>query len=173
MARVPSGYAVAMRKMLTFAVVGGAVGAGTAFFRSGTQATEAPETGNTTQAAGSLLPVAACGAATGAAIGFLLDRRAKAKMAKRTKQAAALALAAEAARRAKPVVETAASRAKDAAIAAKPVVEKGAEVTREKAVDFAQTAAPVVKKAATVAKNRAEERALAAKHRVQERRIAA
>jgi hypothetical protein len=151
-----------MRKMLTFAVVGGAVGAGTAFLRSGTQATEAPETGNTAQAAGSLVPVAACGAATGAALGFLLDRRAKAKLAKRTKQAAALALAAEAAR-----------RAKDAAIAARPVVEKGAEMTREKAVDFAQTAAPVVKKAATVAKHRAEERALVAKHRVGERLIAA
>lgn len=162
-----------MRKMLMFAALGGAAGAGAAFVRSGGQATDAPETGDATQAASSLLPIALCGAATGAAVGLLLDRRAKAKMAKRTRQAAALALAAEAARRAKPMVGTAATKAKEAAVAARPVVEKGAELARDRAVDFAETAAPVVKKAAAVAKNRAEERVLVAKHRAQERHIAA
>jgi hypothetical protein len=111
-----------MNKVIKLALVGGAVGAGASFLRSGGNTTEQPAT-----TSASMLPTVAGGVAVGATVGIVLTRRSRAKAAKRTKKTAAMAIAAEMGRKAMPVMEQAAQvagqRAREAAVAARPVVE--------------------------------------------------
>jgi len=134
-----------MRKMVKLAIVGGVVGAGAALYRSAGTVSETPAEATSTP----VTPIVG-GLAAGATLGFMLDRRAS-RRAKRTRRAAAVALATDYGRRAKPKVDAA------------------AHVAAVKAREAAVAAQPVVRHAAEVAKHRAEEVATAAMHRAQER----
>ncbi len=117
-----------MRKMLTFALVGGALGAGLGYARSSQSEAEGSNDVATT---------AAGGAALGLGVGLILDRRAAKKARKRVSIGSALAAGGivEAARAALPVIEHAAGVARKAAEAAKPAVEKAADSAKDRARD--------------------------------------
>ena len=114
--------------MLTFAFLGGAVGAGVAIAKS-TNATTDPAA----QEEGTAMKTVGGAAAAGAFLGLLFDRRAKRRakhVAKGAKVAAAVAGAAKAA---KPKLEHALE-------VARPRLEQAAEVTREAAFNAADAA---------------------------------
>ncbi len=117
-----------MRKMITFALLGGAVGAGVAIAKS-TSATADPAA----QDEGAAMKTVGGAAAAGAFLGLLFDRRAKKRakhVAKGAKVAAAVAGAAKAA---KPKFEHAIE-------VARPRLEQAAEATREAALTATEAA---------------------------------
>jgi len=156
-----------MKRLVVCALIGGGIGAGAAFARSD------PTAGESESSEG-LKNAALSGAAGGAFIGFVLDRRAKRKRKQenarllgyaekaRPRVDAAVEAAFTAAEFALPIIEAKAGaareRAKERAIEARPKVEHVAEVAREKAAD-----------AGSVARERAAEAAIHAKHVAAER----
>jgi hypothetical protein len=124
-----------MKRLLFGALVGGAVGASVTFFRGDTQTEEADPATDPFAANGRspLVTAALAGAAAGAFVGFVLDRRAK-----RASKLVGYA------RKARPSVEsatlTAVDKLFDAAEYALPVVEHAAIAARGRAADFADTA---------------------------------
>jgi hypothetical protein len=125
-----------MRKMLTFALLGGTVGAGVAIAKttSGTVDAASEDESATMKTVGGA-------ALAGAAVGLLLDRRARRhtkQVAKGAKMAAAVAGAAKAAR---PKLEQAIE-------ASRPHLEHAAEATREVALSAADAARTRLAKAA-------------------------
>src|SRR3954468_8527250 len=71
-----SGTCLRMKRLVLFALVGGGIGAGAAYFRSD------PTAGSSDEGTSDLTKQAASGAAAGAVVGLLLDRRAKRKRQK-------------------------------------------------------------------------------------------
>ena len=135
-----------MKRLVVCALIGGGIGAGAAFARSD------PTAGESESSEG-LKNAALSGAAGGAFVGFVLDRRAKRKRkAKlvgyaektRPKVDAAVDAVFSAAEIALPIIEAKAGaareRAKERAIEARPKVEHAAEVAREKAADVGSVA---------------------------------
>jgi hypothetical protein len=117
-----------MRKMLTFALLGGAVGAGVAIAKStnGTAETAPQDESQTMKTVGGA-------AAAGAFLGLVLDRRAK-KRAKRVAKGAKLAATvAGVAKAAKPKIEHAIE-------VSRPRLEQAAELTREAALSATEAA---------------------------------
>jgi hypothetical protein len=136
-----------MRKMLTFAILGGTVGAGIAIAKTTSGPVEsASEDENTT------MKTVGGAALAGAAVGLLLDRRAKkhAKhVAKGAKMAAAVAGAAKAAKpRIEQAIEAGRPRLEQAIEASRPHLEHAAEATREVAMNAAEAARTRLAKAA-------------------------
>jgi hypothetical protein len=125
-----------MRKMLTFALLGGTIGAGVAIAKTTNGPVEpvAEDEGTTMKTVGGA-------ALAGAALGLLLDRRARKRtkhVAKGAKMAAAVAGVAKAA---KPKLEQAYE-------ASRPHLEHAAETTREVALSAAEAARTRLAKAA-------------------------
>jgi hypothetical protein len=117
-----------MRKMLTFAFLGGAVGAGVAIAKS-TNATTDPAV----QDEGAAMKTVGGAAAAGAFLGLLFDRRSKRRAKQVAKGAKVAAVVAGAAKAAKPKLEHAFE-------VARPRLEQAAEVTREAAFNAADAA---------------------------------
>ncbi len=117
-----------MRKMLTFALLGGAVGAGVAIAKSTNGPMDAAADDE-----GAAMKTVGGAAAAGAFLGLLLDRRAKTR-AKRVATGAKVAAAvAGVAKAAKPKLEHAIE-------VSRPRLEQAAEVTREAALSAAEAA---------------------------------
>jgi hypothetical protein len=128
-----------MRKMVTFALFGGAVGAGIAIAKS-TNATSDPAA----QDEGTAMKTVGGAAAAGAFLGLLFDRRSK-RRAKQVGKGAKVAVAvAGAAKAAKPKLEHAFEVGKPkfehALEMAKPRLEQAAELTREAALSATEAA---------------------------------
>ena len=128
-----------MRKMVTFALLGGAVGAGVAIAKS-TSDTADPAA----QDEGQAMKTVGGAAAAGAFLGLLFDRRAKKRakqMAKGAKVAAAVAGAAKAAKpKLEHAFEVSKPRLEHALEVSKPRLEQALEVTREAAFNAADAA---------------------------------
>ena len=135
-----------MKRLVLCAVIGGGIGAGAAFFRS-------DPTSGESEASNGMTNAAMTGAAGGAVLGFLLDRRAK------RKRRSALVGYAE---KARPRVDAAVDAAFSAAEVALPIIEARAAAARERAKETAA-------QAAGVAKDKAAETAIHARHAAAER----
>ena len=146
-----------MKRLVLCALIGGGIGAGAAFVRSDPTAGESEASNGMTNAA-------VTGAAGGAVIGFLLDRRAK------RKRRSALVGYAE---KARPKVDAAVDAAFSAAEVALPIIEARAVAARERAKETAAQAAGVAKEkaaeASVVARDKAAETAIHARHVAAER----
>jgi hypothetical protein len=117
-----------MRKMLTFAIVGGAVGAGIALTRTNDVASGAP-----VETDSSAMRTAGSGALAGLVVGFVLDRRSHRRAKQVTKTAKVAATMAGVAKAAKPRIEQAIE-------ASRPHLEHAAGATREVAARAAEVA---------------------------------
>lgn len=137
-----------MGKTLKFAMIGGVAGAGMAVV----QAKRAD--GETDDLMSSALKTGGEAAAAGLAVGFVLDRRAKKKAAKRATIGGVSLLGA--ARLARPAFETAVDAASQFADAARPKLEHAADAAR-----------PKMKKAAKAAKSKASDAADAIRPKVE------
>ena len=160
-----------MKRLVVCALIGGGIGAGVAFARSDPTVGDAESSDGLTNAAIS-------GAAGGALLGFILDRRAKRK--KRRENAVLLGYA----EKARPKVDAAVDAAFAAAEIALPILEARAGAAREKAKDTAVQAAGVAKEkaaeagsiardkaaeAGSMARDKAAETAIHARHAAAER----
>jgi hypothetical protein len=121
-----------MKRLVLCAVIGGGIGAAAAFVRSD------PTVGES-EASNGMTNAAVTGAAGGAVIGFLLDRRAKRK--RRTTLVGY-------AEKARPKVDAAVEAAFSAAEIALPIIEARASAARERAKETATQAAGVAKEKA-------------------------
>ena len=146
-----------MKRLVLCALIGGGIGAGVAFARS-------DPTSGESEASNGMTNAAMTGAAGGALLGFVLDRRAK------RKRRSALVGYAD---KARPKVDAAVEAAFSAAEVALPIIEARAAAARERAKETAAQAAGVAKEraaeAAGVAKERAAETAIHARHAAAER----
>jgi hypothetical protein len=128
-----------MRKMLTFALLGGAVGAGVAIAKStnGTAETAAQDEGQAMKTVGGA-------AAAGAFVGLVLDRRAKKRAKQVAKGAKLAATVAGVAKAAKPKLEHAIEigkpRLEHAIEVSLPKLEQAAGATRDAALTAAEAA---------------------------------
>ena len=108
-----------MRKMVTFALIGGACGAALGLARTRQSAGDLPVNGSTAPTGNNDVALtAAGGAAVGLGVGLMVDRRAKKRAAKRRLTLGSALTAGglvEAARAARPVIEHAADVARDRA----------------------------------------------------------
>jgi RecA/RadA recombinase len=137
-----------MKRLVLCALIGGGIGAGAAFARSD------PTTGGSESSDG-LKNAALGGAAGGAVVGFVLDRRAK------RKRKTTLVGYAE---KTRPRVDAAVDAVFSAAEIALPIIEAKASVARERAKEKAIEARPKVEHAAEVAREVTRDRAAKARH---------
>jgi colicin import membrane protein len=166
-----------MKRLVLCALIGGGIGAGAAIARSDPTAGES-------ESSDGLKNAALSGAAGGAFVGFVLDRRAKRKRAKndrllgyaekaRPRVESAVEAAFTAAEFALPIIEAKASvareRAREKAIEARPKVEHAAEVARERAAEAGSAARDKAAEAGSAAREKAAEAAIHAKHVAAER----
>lgn len=131
-----------MRKMLTFALLGGAVGAGVAIAKS-TNGTAESASQDESQA----MKTVGGAAAAGAFVGLLLDRRGKKRAKKVAKGAKVAATVAGVAKAAKPRLEHAFE-------ATKPVLEHAIEVSRPRLEQAAEATRGAALTAADAARTR-------------------
>ena len=124
-----------MKRLVVCALIGGGIGAGVAFTRSD------PTVGGS-ESSGGMKNAAISGAAGGAFLGFVLDRRAKRR--KKRESATLLGYA----EKARPRVDAAVDAAFAAAEIALPILEARAGAAREKAKETAVQAAGVARRKA-------------------------
>jgi hypothetical protein len=136
-----------MRKMLTFAILGGTVGAGIAVAKTTSATTDAAA-----EDEGTAMKTVGGAALAGAAVGLLFDRRSRKKAKKVATGAKVAATVAGMAKAAKPhlehAIEVSKPRLEQAIEASRPHLEHAAGATRDVAMTAAEAARSRLSKAA-------------------------